>query len=108
MTEVVIVSTARAPFGRAYQGSLNSTEGAPLLGHAISATVSCAKLDNAEVEDVAVGRALQQGTTGTNIARKALLWAGLPVGRRRKAKYAVVTKYIGGGMGAAGLLEIVH
>src|SRR5213082_742909 len=79
MTEAVIVSTARTPIGRAYKGALNNTEGATLLGHAISAALSRAKVEGAEVEDVVMGCAMQQGTTGTNIARKALLRAGLPV-----------------------------
>jgi acetyl-CoA C-acetyltransferase/acetyl-CoA acyltransferase len=79
MTEAVIVSTARTPIGRAYKGALNNTEGATLLGHAIASAVSRARLDHAEVEDVVMGCAMQQGTTGTNIARKALLRAGLPV-----------------------------
>jgi acetyl-CoA C-acetyltransferase len=78
MTEAVIVSTARTPIGRAYKGALNNTEGATLLGHAISAAVSRARLDAAEVEDVVMGCAMQQGATGSNIARKALLRAGLP------------------------------
>jgi acetyl-CoA C-acetyltransferase len=78
MTEAVIVSTARTPIGRAYKGALNNTEGATLLGHAISAAVSRAKVDAAEVEDVVMGCAMQQGTTGSNIARKALLRAELP------------------------------
>ncbi len=79
MTEAVIVSTARTPIGKAYKGALNHTEGATLLGHAISSALSRAKLEGAEVEDVVMGCAMQQGTTGTNIARKALLRAGLPV-----------------------------
>src|SRR5260370_31502755 len=79
MTDVVIVSTARTPIGKAYKGALNNTEGATLLGHAISAALSRAKTEAAEVEDVVMGCAMQQGTTGTNIARKALLRAGLPV-----------------------------
>src|SRR6201984_662274 len=78
MTEAVIVSTARTPIGRAYKGALNNTEGATLLGHAISAAVSRAGVDAAEVEDVVMGCAMQQGATGSNIARKALLRAGLP------------------------------
>jgi acetyl-CoA C-acetyltransferase len=78
MTDAVIVSTARTPIGRAYKGALNNTEGATLLGHAIAAAVSRAKLDSGEVEDVVMGCAMQQGATGSNIARKALLRAGLP------------------------------
>ena len=79
MTEAVIVSTARTPIGKAYRGALNATEGATLLGHAIGEAVARAKVDPKEIEDVVMGAALQQGTTGGNIARKALLRAGLPV-----------------------------
>jgi acetyl-CoA C-acetyltransferase len=79
MTDAVIVSTARTPIGKAYKGALNYTEGATMLGHAISAALSRADIKGAEVEDVVMGCAMQQGTTGGNIARKALLRAGLPV-----------------------------
>jgi acetyl-CoA C-acetyltransferase len=79
MTEAVIVSTARTPIGKAYRGALNATEGATLLGHAIEHAVKRAGLDPKEIEDVVMGAALQQGSTGGNIARKALLRAGLPV-----------------------------
>ena len=75
MTDAVIVSTARTPIGKAYRGALNATEGATLLGHAIGQAVARAKVDPKEVEDVVMGAALQQGTTGGNIARKALLRA---------------------------------
>jgi acetyl-CoA C-acetyltransferase/acetyl-CoA acyltransferase len=79
MTEAVIVSTARTPIGKAYRGAFNNTEGATLLGHAIEHAVKRAGIDPGEVEDVVMGAAMQQGTTGGNIARKALLRAGLPV-----------------------------
>ena len=79
MTDAVIVSTARTPIGKAYRGALNATEGATLLGHAIGEAVARAKVDPKEVEDVVMGAAMQQGSTGGNIARKALLRAGLPV-----------------------------
>lgn len=79
MTDAVIVSTARTPIGKAYRGSLNATAGATLLGHAIGHAVTRAGLESREVEDVAMGVVLQQGTTGGNIARNALLRAGFPV-----------------------------
>ncbi|UWU75835.1 acetyl-CoA C-acyltransferase [Bradyrhizobium huanghuaihaiense] len=79
MADAVIVSTARTPIGKAYRGTLNVTEGATLLGHAIGEAVKRANVDPKEVEDVVMGVALQQGATGGNIARKALLRAGLPV-----------------------------
>src|SRR4051812_35626665 len=79
MTDAVIVSTARTPIGKAYRGALNATEGATLLGHAIGEAILRVKIDPGEVEDVVMGVAMQQGTTGGNIARKALLRAGLPV-----------------------------
>jgi acetyl-CoA acetyltransferase family protein len=79
MTEAVIVSTARTPIGKAYRGAFNNTEGATLLGHAIEHAVKRAGIDGAEIEDVVMGAAMQQGATGGNIARKAALRAGLPV-----------------------------
>jgi acetyl-CoA acetyltransferase family protein len=79
MTEAVIVSTARTPIGKAYRGALNNTEGATLLGHAIEQAVKRAGVDPAEIEDVVMGAAMQQGATAGNIARKAALRAGLPV-----------------------------
>src|SRR3954462_511853 len=79
MTDAVIVSTAPKPMGKAYKGALNNTEGATLLGHPISSALSRGQVDPAPAEDVVMGCAMQQGTTGSNIARKALLRAGLPV-----------------------------
>jgi acetyl-CoA acetyltransferase family protein len=79
MIDAVIVSTARTPIGRAYHGRLNNTEAPTLFGHAIAAAVSRAELDAAQIDDVVMGCALQQGTSGNNVARMAALRAGIPV-----------------------------
>jgi acetyl-CoA C-acetyltransferase len=79
MREAVIVSTARTPIGKAYRGAFNNTQGQELAGHAIAQAVKRAGIDTAEVEDVVLGCALQQGSTGGNVARQAALRAGLPV-----------------------------
>jgi acetyl-CoA C-acetyltransferase len=79
MREAVIVSTARTPVGKAYRGAFNNTQGQELAGHAIAQAVRRAGVDPAEIEDVIMGCAMQQGSTGLNVARQALLRAGLPV-----------------------------
>ncbi|TNE40430.1 MAG: acetyl-CoA C-acyltransferase [Alphaproteobacteria bacterium] len=79
MADAVIVSTARTPIGKAYRGAFNNTHGADLGGHVIKHAVERAGVDPAEVEDVIFGVANPEGATGGNIARQALLRAGLPV-----------------------------
>ena len=78
MREAVIVSVARTPIGKAYRGAFNNTQAQALGGHAIAAAVERAGIAPAEVGDVVMGAALQQGSTGTNIARQCALRAGLP------------------------------
>jgi acetyl-CoA C-acetyltransferase len=79
MTDAVIVSTARTPLCKSWKGAFNMTHGATLGGHAIAHAVQRAGIDGAEVDDVLMGCANPEGATGMNIARQALLRAGLPI-----------------------------
>jgi acetyl-CoA C-acetyltransferase len=79
MTDAVIVSTARTGLAKSWRGALNMTYGATLGGHVVRAAVERARIDPGEVEDVIMGCALPEGTTGGNIARQIALAAGLPV-----------------------------
>jgi acetyl-CoA C-acetyltransferase len=78
MRDAVIVSTARTGIGRAFKGSLNATKSPSMTAHAISHAVARAGVDAAEVDDVVIGCVLSSGTAGMNLARNALLAAGLP------------------------------
>ncbi|MFT5672444.1 MAG: acetyl-CoA C-acetyltransferase [Polaribacter sp.] len=79
MKDAVIVSTARTPIGKAYRGAYNNTTAPTLGGFAISEAVKRAGIELSHVDDVIMGCAMQQGTTGQNIGRLAALAAGLPV-----------------------------
>ncbi|KEZ78145.1 acetyl-CoA C-acyltransferase [Salinisphaera hydrothermalis] len=79
MRQAVIVSTARTPIGKAYRGAFNDTQAQALGAHAIEHAVARARLAPAEIEDVVLGAAMQQGSTAPNIARQCALRAGLPV-----------------------------
>src|SRR5436305_6910330 len=78
MRDAVIVSTARTGIGKAYRGAFNATPSPTLAAHPIRAAIERAKIDPAEVDDVIMGAALQQGVQ-TTIGRTAALRAGLPV-----------------------------
>jgi acetyl-CoA C-acetyltransferase len=76
--EAVIVSTARTPIGKAYRGAFNDTDAPVLGGHAIASAVARAGIEPGEIQDVVMGCAMQQGSSGANIGRTAGVAAGLP------------------------------
>jgi len=79
MIEVVIVSAARTPIGRASRGTLRFTRPDELAALAIRAALERAPgLDPAEVEDVILGCAMPEQEQGMNVARIAALRAGVP------------------------------
>lgn len=78
MKEAVIVSTARTPIGKAFRGAFNDTEAPALGGHVVREAVRRAGIDPAEVDDVIIGAAAQQGTQSYNLGRLCATAAGLP------------------------------
>jgi len=78
MREAVIVATARTPIGKAYRGAFNNTDGPTLGGHSIREAVKRSGVALDEIDDVVMGCAVQQGSTGYNIGRLAAVAAGLP------------------------------
>lgn len=96
MKQAAIVSAARTPIGRAYRGAFNDTHAADLAGHVIAAAVERAGVEPGEVEDVILGCAMQEGTTGYNIARQSAIRAGLPV----SASAATINRFCASGLQA--------
>jgi acetyl-CoA C-acetyltransferase len=78
MKEAVIVSTARTPIAKAYRGGFNMLKGASLGAASVAEAIKRAGIDPGQVDDVIMGCALQQGTTGGNIARQIALRSGMP------------------------------
>jgi len=79
MKQAVIVSTARTGLAKSYRGAFNDTHGAQMAGHAIEHAVARSKVDPALIEDAFIGCGYPEGWTGGNIARQAVVRAGLPV-----------------------------
>jgi acetyl-CoA C-acetyltransferase len=79
MKEAVIVSTARTPIAKAFRGGFNNLSGATLGAASVTEAVTRAGIDPGEIDDVIMGSALQQGTTGSNVARQIAMRSGFPV-----------------------------
>jgi acetyl-CoA C-acetyltransferase len=79
MNDAVIVATARTPIGRAYKGAFNNLDAPTMTGYALTEAVRRAGVEPAEVDDVVVGAAIQQGSQGYNVARQSLIAARFPV-----------------------------
>jgi 3-oxoadipyl-CoA thiolase len=77
MTRAVVLSAVRTPVGR-YGGALSGIRPDDLAAAAIEAAVGRARVDPASIDDVYFGCANQAGEDNRNVARMALLLAGLP------------------------------
>jgi len=80
MREAVIVSTARTPLTKAHRGEFNITPGPTLAAFAVRAAVERSGVDPSLIEDAILGCGYPEGTTGRNVARQAIVRAGLPIG----------------------------
>jgi acetyl-CoA acyltransferase len=78
MPEAVIVDCLRTPVGKAPRGALRFTRPDDLAALIIHALLARYPQAREEVEDVILGCAMPEGEAGNNMARGALLRAGLP------------------------------
>ena len=99
MVEAVIVSTARTPIGKAFRGAFNITPGPTLGAFAIREALSRAKVAPDEIEDVILGCATPEGTTGSNVDRLAAVRAGINV----NAAAMTVNRFCSSGLQAIAL-----
>ncbi len=79
LQDAYIVAATRAPVGKSGRGSLRTTRPDDLFAQTLKHLLSQApSLDPTAIEDVIVGCAMPEAQQGLNVARIALLLAGLP------------------------------
>ena len=80
MAEAVLVSAVRTPVGRAPRGALSTTRPDDLAATALRGVLErVPALEKNEIDDVILGCAQPEGEQGWDLARWAILRAGLPV-----------------------------
>src|SRR5256885_3726210 len=103
MERAVIVDALRTPIGR-YGGGLKDARTDDLAALVVREAVDRNQLDPASIEDVYFGDANQAGEDNRNVARMAVLLAGLPV----EIPAATMNRLCGSGMqaGVSGTREV--
>ncbi len=99
MSQSVILSTARTPFGK-MGGALASLDATDLGGRAISGALERAGVDPEQVEQVVYGQVLQAGQ-GQIPSRQAQIKAGIP----KEVPSETINKVCASGMRSVGLLD---
>ena len=79
MKEAVIVSAVRTAVGKAPKGTLKNTRPDDLGAAAIKEAIVRAGIDVSLIDDVIMGCAFPEAEQGMNVARTAMIVAGLPV-----------------------------
>ncbi|HEV8061015.1 MAG TPA: thiolase family protein [Gemmataceae bacterium] len=80
MREAVVVASSRTPLAKSFRGSFNLTRPDDLAAHCIRHVLGRApQLPQDQIADVILGCGYPQGQQGSNVARVALIRAGLPV-----------------------------
>ncbi|HWC14469.1 MAG TPA: acetyl-CoA C-acyltransferase [Actinomycetota bacterium] len=95
MRDVFVVDAVRTPMGR-YGGALATVRADDLAAHVIEALVARSSVPVDRVDDVVWGAANQAGEDNRNVARMALLLAGLPV----EVPGATINRLCGSGLEA--------
>jgi len=77
--DAYIVAATRSPVGKAPRGMFKNVRPDDLLAHVLKAALAqCPGLDPQAIDDVIAGCAMPEAEQGMNVARVALLLAGLP------------------------------
>jgi acetyl-CoA acyltransferase len=79
--DAYIVAAKRTPVGKAPRGVFRNTRPDDLLAFAIDAALAqCPSVDKSKISDAIIGCAMPEAEQGMNVARIAVLLAGLPNG----------------------------
>jgi acetyl-CoA C-acetyltransferase len=100
MSNTVILSTARTPFGK-MGGALASKSAPELGGHVISSALERASVDPGQVQQVVFGQVLQAGQ-GQIPSRQAQIEGGIP----KEVPSETVNKVCASGMRSVGLADL--
>lgn len=95
MAEAVIVEAVRTARGKR-KGSFAGTHPMDLAAHVLRATIRRTGIDPLDIGDVTLGCVTQTGEQGANIARGAVLAAGLPI----EVSANTVNRFCGSGLQA--------